>query len=923
MTGLFVTVLNMSLIASLSALVVLLIRWCLKGRAPRWISYALWAVVLIRLLVPVSVSSPVSLFSLVPSQSTDAVGQSGRLSRLDVTGGAPARIPVSDRAGQDGSGETKGDEGQFFGQYDEEKAAEEPSTPSAAEGGSGWRTAAAVVWICGASALGAFLTLHYLFSAARLRRLRVLPENDKIRRAGQILPLRRKVRISKSRMFATPVVFGLFRPRIVLPWGFDWEDSAAQHILLHERVHISRWDNLAKIAATAAVCIHWFNPLVWLCFRLSSDDMEASCDERVLKILGEDSRKDYARSLLSMAQSQNRRIGVMPFLAFGESNLKQRVGNILKYHRKTLLSVTAVFLAVLLVGCSLLTNPSDPAVSSAGDDGQDISQSEGKSEPEEQQESGIAVKDPEKTTLYLLSSDTIQAANEDPESFYFPLPRPGVSQITASWLQEQLSRQSAGSSMVLLTLEGLEAENGVATVSLLADEKLEIAKENESVDLYLSSVAMTLLQNCELDAVHFLAGGEPLFGGTDGEYTPAQLIAPPMSREQILALYDTVTLEQLQKNLGTATDQTANPIDRWDLKGDVKAKEILDTIYDATIWNNVPERDFDSIEDAPNSFLLNAAYNQAPYIYWYQDTTEPNTIADFAVLTPMVHDFQCIPQRIVDETARRMFGDTVQIVPQNPRYGYYREYAMAYTPYHMGGWYPDIFLLDCTEQGDTVEAFVAYGRLFGSAGNGMKTLTDMDEEQSIRNREQRHRFTLQKTADGYRITGYHAVDTQRDMVSRAPSYYAYTAICGGLAFFDWDGAQNLTPDQLYRWFVAGYSPGVNDEQVSANVAERYFYAYTGYHPQNPEILRQSQYYDEEAQAYRVQDVEGVIGALDYSRQYWCVYDQVSYQDEDTALVPVKVYADQERSRLLADGVMKMKYQEDPSAPWIADGFTSN
>ena len=107
------------------------------------------------------------------------------------------------------------------------------------------------------------------------------------------------------------------------------------------------------------------------------------------------------------------------------------------------------------MGCSLLTNPSAPAVSSAGDDGQDISQSEGKSEPEEQQEPGIAVKDPEKTTLYLLSSDTIQAANEDPESFYFPLPRPGVSQITASWLQEQLSRQSAGSSMVLLTLEGL------------------------------------------------------------------------------------------------------------------------------------------------------------------------------------------------------------------------------------------------------------------------------------------------------------------------------------------------------------------------------------------------------------------------------------------------------------------------------------
>ena len=150
--------------------------------------------------------------------------------------------------------------------------------------------------------------------------------------------LRRKVRVCSCRMFATPVVFGLIRPRIVLPRGFDWEDTAAQHILLHERVHISRWDNLVKIAAIAAVCVHWFNPLVWICFRLCSDDMEASCDERVLKVLGEESRKDYARSLLSMAEAQHRRMGVMPFLAFGESNLKQRVGNILKYHKKTLLS---------------------------------------------------------------------------------------------------------------------------------------------------------------------------------------------------------------------------------------------------------------------------------------------------------------------------------------------------------------------------------------------------------------------------------------------------------------------------------------------------------------------------------------------------------------------------------------------------------
>lgn len=97
MTGLFSTVLNMSLVGSLTAAVIFLIRWCLKRRAPRWISYALWAVVLIRLFVPVSISSPVSLFSLLPSHSADIVGESGRLSQLDVTGGAAVeygRLPA-------------------------------------------------------------------------------------------------------------------------------------------------------------------------------------------------------------------------------------------------------------------------------------------------------------------------------------------------------------------------------------------------------------------------------------------------------------------------------------------------------------------------------------------------------------------------------------------------------------------------------------------------------------------------------------------------------------------------------------------------------------------------------------------------------------------------------------------------------------
>ena len=191
---------------------------------------------------------------------------------------------------------------------------------------AGWQATAAIIWICGAAALSGFLILHYILSATRLRRLRPLPENDKIRRAKQLLPpapagacLLLPYVCYASGVWTVPA-------RIVLPRGFDWEDTAAQHILLHERVHIGRWDNLVKIAATAAVCVHWFNPLVWVCFRFSSDDMEASCDERVLKILGEDSRKDYARSPSFHGRSAKQENGGSAVLAFGESNLKQRGG---------------------------------------------------------------------------------------------------------------------------------------------------------------------------------------------------------------------------------------------------------------------------------------------------------------------------------------------------------------------------------------------------------------------------------------------------------------------------------------------------------------------------------------------------------------------------------------------------------------------
>lgn len=122
---------------------------------------------------------------------------------------------------------------------------------------------------------------------------------------------------------------------------------------------------------------------------------------------------------------------------------------------------------------------------------------------------------------------------------------------------------------------------------------------------YLSSVAMTLLQNCEIDTVRFTVEGKPYPSPAEEQaYVPAPLAMPPVSQQKIEALYDTVTLEQLQANQKAAgeSDSAQNPIDRWDLQGDATAKEILDTIFRATIWNNVPEAEFDSIEKHPIPF---------------------------------------------------------------------------------------------------------------------------------------------------------------------------------------------------------------------------------------------------------------------------------------------------------------------------------
>lgn len=325
----FSVVLHMSLTGSIAILVILLARLMLK-RAPKIFSYALWAVVLFRLLCPVSLTSRFSLMGLVPVPASEAGGME-YVSLHGPHAEQPANAadaPVSDPGpAADGSGELPAAEG---------AAADPVDVPA---------SIVSVVWICGAAAMVSF----HLFQLMRLRR----------RLIGSI-PLRDNIYLADH--IPTPFVMGLLRPRIYLPSQMSQAEQS--YVIQHEKHHIHRWDHVIKLLAFGAVCIHWFNPLVWLAFALSGRDMEMSCDEAVMRQAGRDIRADYSSSLLQFSAGKRGVLGTP--LAFGEGDTRERIENIMKYRKPTVLVVVlAVMVCVGLTACLSSDPPSDAGKNNA------------------------------------------------------------------------------------------------------------------------------------------------------------------------------------------------------------------------------------------------------------------------------------------------------------------------------------------------------------------------------------------------------------------------------------------------------------------------------------------------------------------------------------------------------------------------------
>lgn len=162
--------------------------------------------------------------------------------------------------------------------------------------------------------------------------------------------------IFQSEKVVSPFVLGIIKPKIYIP--FNLEDETLSHIVSHEKSHIKSFDNITKLVAFILLAVHWYNPLVWICFKLLTIDIELACDERVIKNYTLEKRKFYAEALLSCAVNEGR--GLIHPLAFGEVSIKDRIKAVVSY-KKTLKIVLALFLGVAV--CSFVLFATVPEVS--------------------------------------------------------------------------------------------------------------------------------------------------------------------------------------------------------------------------------------------------------------------------------------------------------------------------------------------------------------------------------------------------------------------------------------------------------------------------------------------------------------------------------------------------------------------------------
>lgn len=332
MTEIFLKVLNLSIGAVPIMAVLLALRFLFKKVVPRKVFYIAWALVFLRLMVPFSLESNLSFFNFVPKAEiveenigTSVVFVENENERVEF----PVFVnPEKENPNVDGV-------------YHSSITGEIVTGPDITTVPMDKNMIFGTIWIFGTAGLLLFGIIGY-FAVLRKTNFESVPYTKNIR---------------LSDFFKTPIVCGLFRPKIILPMNFDLDDEAkVASVIAHECTHIQRKDNLWRLLSTFTLYVHWFNPLVWICYNAFIRDMEVSCDEEVLGKSKNDIRAEYAESLVALAGN-----GTNPLyggvLSFGECAVKERVKCIMNFKKTTLMIIILCVAAIAALGVIFLTNP--------------------------------------------------------------------------------------------------------------------------------------------------------------------------------------------------------------------------------------------------------------------------------------------------------------------------------------------------------------------------------------------------------------------------------------------------------------------------------------------------------------------------------------------------------------------------------------
>lgn len=292
---------NMSIIASVMGLFVLLIR---KVKfIPHRVSVFLWVIPFLRMCFPFGLNSPYSLMTLISRLTTKTItvfqpADGMAFSATNVIMAANSYFPITYKV----------------------------NTLSKVF------EIAGLIWLIGALAIIIALVILYMTTKHEVKGSRNLEQNVYI-----------------SEKIDSPAVYGIIRPMIILPAAF--ENADREYVLQHERTHIRRCDNLWRLIAFLLTAVHWFNPLSWLFLKVFLADLELACDEKAVSKYNDEERKEYARTLLNCVRSKNVFVS-----AFGGAKIRTRIENVLSYKQMTLVAAVGFALLIIAIIYTLLTN---------------------------------------------------------------------------------------------------------------------------------------------------------------------------------------------------------------------------------------------------------------------------------------------------------------------------------------------------------------------------------------------------------------------------------------------------------------------------------------------------------------------------------------------------------------------------------------